>query len=453
MRCPLDSLQGNGQEVYGKFLKAVQGFQEINALPVKLELTADQLTVEGFVNNRAKWHKSCYLKFNLTKLQRAQKSSKGKKRCLDSPFEERKSKRHSSSSSLQAACIFCDSELGQLHNCSTMELDQELRQMATELQDTSLLSRISGGDLIAIEAKYHIHCLVAYKNRYRSAQRACASESSNTTEENVLRARAFAELISYIEGNVDNGTYIFKLAELHNVYENRLHEFGLTKTVNKTRLKNQILDQFIGHCKEETDGRNILLVFKEGLKKLFKDTIDSRDFQSEALLILKLTKIIRREIIQWKKFSFNGQFPPNCQCDSIPPLLKSLVSMLINGQDMCTSESQASITISQLIYFNAKSKCNAASTSRHVKDREPPLPIYLGLQVHTLTRSKNLINSLYAFGLSISYLRVMELEDQLASAVSVHYEKEGIVCPPNLRKGLFTAGALDNLRDRYRIFC
>ena len=53
MRCPLDR---NGQEVYGNFWKAVQGFQEINALPVKLELTADQLTVEGFVNNRAKWH-------------------------------------------------------------------------------------------------------------------------------------------------------------------------------------------------------------------------------------------------------------------------------------------------------------------------------------------------------------------------------------------------------------
>ena len=95
-----------------------------------------------------------------------------------------------------------------------------------------------------------------------------------------------------------------------------------------------------------------------------------------------------------EKIFFQWAIPTNCQCDSTPPLLKSLVSMLINGQDMCTSESQASITISQLIYFNAKSKCNAASTSRHVKDREPPLPIYLGLQVHTLTRSKNLINSL-----------------------------------------------------------
>ncbi len=136
-----------------------------------------------------------------------------------------------------------------------MGLDKELRKMATDLQDTLLLSRISGGDLIAIDAKYHINCLVAYKNHYRSAQRACASESSNTTEKNVLQARAFAELISYIEGNVDNGTYIFKLVELQNLYEKRLREFGVIKSINKTRLKDQILDQFLGHCKEETEGK------------------------------------------------------------------------------------------------------------------------------------------------------------------------------------------------------
>ena len=32
LRCPLDSLQGNGQEIYGNFLQAVEGFQEINAM-------------------------------------------------------------------------------------------------------------------------------------------------------------------------------------------------------------------------------------------------------------------------------------------------------------------------------------------------------------------------------------------------------------------------------------
>ncbi len=34
-----------------------------------------------------------------------------------------------------------------------MGLDKELRKMATDFQDTSLLSKISGGDLIAIDAK------------------------------------------------------------------------------------------------------------------------------------------------------------------------------------------------------------------------------------------------------------------------------------------------------------
>ena len=34
----------------------------------------------------------------------------------------------------------------------------------------------------------------------------------STTEENFLQARAFAELISHIEGNVDNGTYMYRLS-------------------------------------------------------------------------------------------------------------------------------------------------------------------------------------------------------------------------------------------------
>ena len=42
-----------------------------------------------------------------------------------------------------------------------MNLDYDLWQMATELQDTELLERISGGDLVALEAKYHFKCLSA----------------------------------------------------------------------------------------------------------------------------------------------------------------------------------------------------------------------------------------------------------------------------------------------------
>lgn len=79
---------------------------------------------------------------------------------------------------------------------------------------------------------------------------------------------------------------------MHVLYENRLHGLGIQKSI---RLKME-LGHFFGECQEQSDGRNTLLVFKEGLKKLLKDTIDSRDFESEALMLSKLTKIIRKQI-------------------------------------------------------------------------------------------------------------------------------------------------------------
>ena len=78
-------------------------------------------------------------------------------------------------------------------------------------------------------------------------------------------------------------------------------------------------------------------------------------------------------------------------------------------------------------------------------EREPPLPIYIGINVHAISRSKKLIQQLYQMGLSISYDRVMELEDWLATSVCESFEEDGVVFPASLRKGLFTVGALDNL--------
>ena len=48
-------------------------------------------------------------------------------------------------------------------------------------------------------------------------------------------------------------------------------------------------------------------------------------------------------------------------------------------------------------------------------------------------------------GLSISYDRVLEVENELATAVCQDFEKKGDVVTAQLRKGLFTIGALDNV--------
>ncbi|KAG1676996.1 hypothetical protein GQR58_014039 [Nymphon striatum] len=378
LRCPTDSLQKNGLEVYTNFLETVDKFSELEILLVDVDFK-EVAIAETFLENHAKWHKSCHIKFARSKLQRAQKQIEVKqKREEEVSGEGRQSKRQSIGNPNQEACIFCLTVSGKMHKCSTMNLDHELRRWATGLNDTALLARISGGDLVAIEAKYH---------------------------------------------------YDYK-------------------TIHKTRLKIQLLGHFLDGCQEQSDGKNILLVFNEGLKKILKQAVDSRDFEAEAISMVKLVKAVREEIFDWKLSQFTGSFKHNCQEESVPTSLKSLISMLLNGPNVTgqdETETQACLTISQLIHFNAKNKAPVAKKSRHSKKREPPLPLYVGLNVHTLTRSKNLVNSLGMLGISVSYDRIIELENLLSDAVCKRFGEEGLVCPSQLRKGLFTVGALDNI--------
>ena len=181
---------------------------------------------------------------------------------------------------------------------------------------------------------------------------------------------------------------------------------------------------------------------------MLKEAVDSRDFESEALAMVKLVKVLRREIFEWKSFHFTGSFPSSCQSNSVPTTLKLFLSLLLNGSNAKNHkkvETQASLTIAQLMYFNTKVKTSSVVKSRHTKYREPPIPLFVGLHVHTQTRSKKIVNTLHRMGVSVSYDRVLEIENSLATAVCKCFEEENLVCPANLRKGLITVGALDNI--------
>lgn len=91
---------------------------------------------------------------------------------------------------------------------------------------------------------------------------------------------------------------------------------------------------------------------------------------------------------------------------SVPSSLKVLVSMLLNGSNIAqgsATESQVTLTTSQLIVFNSKKKSSSTSSNRHSLEREPPLPLYVGPSIHAYTRSEKIINQLYQLGISVSY--------------------------------------------------
>lgn len=108
--------------------------------------------------------------------------------------------------------------------------------------------------------------------------------------------------------------------------------------------------------------------------------------------------------------------------------------------------SKSDLAISQLLQFNCFTKYQEGTeVHRHSKDRETPFAVYVGMSVFAKTRKRQLIDMLHENGLSISYDRVLEISAQLGEAVVAQYVEDRVVCPPVLRKQLFTTAAVDNI--------
>ena len=446
LRCPLNgpgSADKSGP--YRSFLSRVCTFRDLDLLPVPLSHLTEHVTVDDMVSNEAKWHKSCLNKFGHDRLDRAQKR-KGAE--IEAESSVSSAKRVCPPRQLldKSKCIFCEEANENLHQFCTLQSDTNVRNMARDLQDASLLAKIEGGDLIALEARYHLTCLVNLHNRHRLHLREIQNASSTEShDERKMEARAFVELLTYIESSVEEGNFLYKFSELRSLYESRLIDFGISKQVNKVRFKDQVLSHF-PEAQAQSDGKNAILVFEKGMQQILKQAFNC-NYEDDALVLSKAANIVREDIRNSTGFQFSGSFFPDCQQDSVPTNLKYLVSMLLNGssiKDQDSAESQSSLSISQAILFNCRKK-SVKTSSRHSKIFEPPLPLYIGLKVHTQTRSKKLISELYQLGLSVSYDRILELEKQIASSCCEQTNEIGLVCPRQLKHGLFTAGALDNL--------
>ena len=72
LKCPANSNQNNGLEIYSRFLQTVAEFRGLESLPVSVKFTEEH-DAGAFFKNQAKWHKTCHLKFAPSKLLRSQK--------------------------------------------------------------------------------------------------------------------------------------------------------------------------------------------------------------------------------------------------------------------------------------------------------------------------------------------------------------------------------------------
>ena len=147
---------------------------------------------------------------------------------------------------------------------------------------------------------------------------------------------------------------------------------------------------------------------------------------------------------------FNGTFSTSCQVRDLPQSLQTLVAMLCDGasitEQSLATQNQAQLSICQLIVFNSllRPKKRTPNT-RHNKSRGPPLPVYLGIFLHNKTRKRELVDTMHELGLSVSYDRVLEISTDLGTKICKYYASLNTVCPPQLKKRVFTTSAMDNI--------
>ncbi|KAG0717679.1 hypothetical protein GWK47_053917 [Chionoecetes opilio] len=191
-----------------------------------MELNVNRLDdgdgVEALRTHSAQWHKKCRLKFNkkMFDQQSRAESASGQQSSTGTPtVHTRSAAAHRLPQSTEPICFFCNKPAGtaDLHEAAAKEIDKNVRRCATELGDTKLLAKLSAGDMIAIEAKYHRNCLRALYNKIRPA--ALKDEDADR-----LHGIAFAELVVFMEdmhADEDNAL-VFKLSDVANLYKTRL---------------------------------------------------------------------------------------------------------------------------------------------------------------------------------------------------------------------------------------
>ena len=221
----------NGRSLQSGYVSIAIHLEEIKdlgALPFDIDIDRinDGSGIEQtLVKNNACYHKLCRL--NLQKLLSKQSNTpkrKGMMNSTESSSLVKTRRKLEPTPTKKNFCFFCGEFAEDLHCASTHRIDLCVKEIATELRDSNLLTKLAACDMVSTDAKYHRKCYVDLRNRFRSHIR----KTHKCDEENMVSSDALvlAELVAYIEEsrNDEERAIIFKLSELKKIYVNRMAE-------------------------------------------------------------------------------------------------------------------------------------------------------------------------------------------------------------------------------------
>ncbi|XP_065669903.1 uncharacterized protein LOC124808522 [Hydra vulgaris] len=332
----------------------------------------------------------------------------------------------------------------------TLELDKKVRRYAEILSDSKLLAKLSEGDLVATEAHYHKACLSQLYNRIRSLQK---DQPVLKSESNIVYGIVLGEIIEDIYQCYENEAIIpvFQLSELHQLFCNRMKSYDkIFNCENKNRLKEKVLN-LVPELEEFKKDREVLLTFKADLGSAISDACY---LTNEEEGLVKAATILRKQIFKVLSADNVSTILNRLESELTPNTLKSFVRMVLYGQKVKDANNNSAhtkvvATVSQLMFYNClKKNVEAKREGKHTRHKAgtiPPFRLYVGLNIHSKTRKKGIVNNLAKFGVSVPQTRVDVIKTTLLNRLCKLYNDNNTVCPPSLIENVFTTAAIDNI--------
>ena len=466
-----------------KLLKFVSDYADLgdaNVAPIRQRLQA--ITIENLVENNAFYHKDCYSWLvNKRNLKRAaERYSKATKQ-QDASFITPKRGRPTSSQLLDfntpsssssevtpkrlrsgaspydsGLCIICQNKGGWLHKVMTKEKGRKMLEVAQKHIDKSFVVRLNTltdpTDAVANDVQYHQQCWIYAQ---RLAAKSGEVDGSRVIDDSA-RVIADIEILNAIECELENptGTALnmnnINLSYINLLKDNNYDNMG----TNYKRYLKQLIGENIPNiefikprCQNESE--------KICSSKTKNDIVDAalENLSDDLSHIFKTAKLVRKSLEKFPSWKYTGSFDDYHS----PEILKNLIKWIIIGPSIGidTGQRKGMIdqnveNISQIILQSVKSnrKLNYAQRSTNTKSyctKETPFAVGLGLLIHKKTRSKNLVNILSDFNLSINYDKVLSIETALANAVIKKMEdNNGVYVPPTIQHDSPVYFAVDN---------
>ena len=457
------------------FAMLAKNIPEICALkkePSKLPWVNENLCKEEhnkiLDDNNAKYHKTCSNNYDDQKLSRLR--SKRCKLTTDATPQKTKRRKPSDDRCKVIECAFCEgkevdlSKLAvnrrakfRLHAAAEINVKEnekkpinehidyvtaEWRKMAAALGDVNMLNKLHA-DVRASELFYHLQCLVEFTRQYENLQKTIPAES----ERDIALKHASLHIQQLFERCP---TAVLEVNQIIKDVNDAAQDSCVPQLEhNVSRFTESVLQLNPSiTCGKNHKGANIFLLKEDFLKNYTKQNDDK---------IKHVAKLIRHRIEESfstspAKSTSDLKFD---QATSIPPELLSLISQITEDRELEKESklSQSCLSICQIIMYNFKSRrykykdsvVETIPASHQRAERENPALQYISFKLYATVRSSTLIKFMNMMGICLPYHRVLQQITLWSKKVLLFYQSEGMVLPPNLRKGVFTIFTKDNI--------